>query len=109
LTLRQKNFKVILYHSSLLSIKAADYHISRPLRIEELAEAAVINPHANPPFNPEDRLRDPHSDDATDAFIASIDLSNIREGRANIVVSYQLLLPWNRLIKGIGQPYSVNY
>jgi ankyrin repeat protein len=33
----------------------------RPLRIEELAEAVVINPQANPPFNPEDRLRNPHS------------------------------------------------
>lgn len=31
----------------------------QPLRIEELAEAVVIDPKADPPFNPGDRLPDP--------------------------------------------------
>jgi hypothetical protein len=32
----------------------------RPLLIEELAEAIVVNPQSDPPFDPEDRLRHPH-------------------------------------------------
>lgn len=31
----------------------------RPLRIEELAEAAVVDPQINPPFDPEERFIDP--------------------------------------------------
>lgn len=31
---------------------------SRPLRIEELAEAAIINPQADQPFDQEDRFSD---------------------------------------------------
>jgi ankyrin repeat protein len=31
----------------------------RPLRIEEVAEAAVVDPRLSPPFNPEERLIDP--------------------------------------------------
>jgi ankyrin repeat domain-containing protein 50 len=35
---------------------------NRPLRIEEVAEAAVVNPESDPSFNPEDRLLDPRND-----------------------------------------------
>lgn len=31
----------------------------RPLRIQEVAEAAVVDPELSPPFDPEDRLHDP--------------------------------------------------
>jgi ankyrin repeat protein len=31
----------------------------RPLRIEKVAEAAVVDPQANPPFDPQDRFCDP--------------------------------------------------
>lgn len=34
----------------------------RPLRVEELAEAAVIDPKLSPPFDPEERLHDPCND-----------------------------------------------
>jgi ankyrin repeat domain-containing protein 50 len=34
----------------------------RPLRIEEVAEAAVVDPQLDPPFNPKARLLDPHDD-----------------------------------------------
>ncbi|TVY35584.1 hypothetical protein LSUB1_G005613 [Lachnellula subtilissima] len=34
----------------------------RPLRIEELAEAAVVDPESDPPFSPENRLLNPHGD-----------------------------------------------
>jgi ankyrin repeat domain-containing protein 50 len=32
----------------------------RPLQIDEVAEAAVVNPQSDPPFSPEERLSDPH-------------------------------------------------
>ncbi|TVY25789.1 Ankyrin repeat and KH domain-containing protein mask [Lachnellula hyalina] len=35
---------------------------ARPLRIEELAEAAVVDPESDSPFSPENRLLDPHGD-----------------------------------------------
>jgi hypothetical protein len=31
----------------------------RPLRIEEVAEAAIVDPKLSPPFDPEERLQDP--------------------------------------------------
>jgi ankyrin repeat domain-containing protein 50 len=34
----------------------------RPLGIEEVAEAAVVDPESDSPFNPENRLLDPHGD-----------------------------------------------
>ena len=34
----------------------------RPLRIEEVAEAALVDPKLKPPFDPEERLHDPHND-----------------------------------------------
>ena len=33
----------------------------RPLDIDEVAEAAVVNPHSDRPFDPEERLRDSHA------------------------------------------------
>ncbi|KAF8535856.1 hypothetical protein BDD12DRAFT_808232 [Trichophaea hybrida] len=33
----------------------------RPLRIEELAEAIVLNPQSDPYFDPEERFPDPHN------------------------------------------------
>jgi len=33
----------------------------RPLKIEEIAEAAVVNPQSDPPFNPEERFPNPNS------------------------------------------------
>jgi hypothetical protein len=32
----------------------------RPLKIEEIADAAVVNPQSDPPFNPDERLSDPN-------------------------------------------------
>ena len=32
----------------------------RPLKIEEIADAAVVNPQSDPPFDPEERLSDPN-------------------------------------------------
>lgn len=35
---------------------------ARPLSVEQLAEAAVVDPESDPPFSPENRLLDPHGD-----------------------------------------------
>ena len=35
-------------------------HCCRPITIEELAEAVIIDPTATPPFNPHGRIPDPH-------------------------------------------------
>ncbi|TVY38543.1 Ankyrin repeat and KH domain-containing protein [Lachnellula occidentalis] len=35
---------------------------ARPLGVEKLAEAAVVDPESDPPFSPENRFLDPHGD-----------------------------------------------
>jgi hypothetical protein len=48
------------YHQKAIAALQWLAFSERPLLIEELAEAVVINPRADPPFDPEDRLDDPH-------------------------------------------------
>ncbi|KAI9761972.1 MAG: hypothetical protein M1840_001501, partial [Geoglossum simile] len=48
------------YHQKAITALQWLAFSERPLRIEELAEAVVINPRPDPPFDPEDRLDDPH-------------------------------------------------
>ena len=47
-----------LQDQALIALKWLAFSI-RPLSIAELAEAVVVNPLADPPFNPQDRLFDP--------------------------------------------------